>query len=113
MVSMTAAGRNGGPAALPVGVAVDQPDGDGRDLAALGGQRDLAGRGQPCFGVVRARRRVVPAAAEVALPFDQRDRDIPWQRQVAQHLVGIAAGQPDLVFERGQDLQASATGGQS
>jgi hypothetical protein len=42
-----------------VSAAVDQPDRHGRDLAALGGQRDPAGRGQPCLGVVRARRRVV------------------------------------------------------
>jgi hypothetical protein len=31
---------------------------------------------------------------------------LPRQGQVDEHLVGIAAGQPQLVFERGQDLPA-------
>src|SRR5215472_2106878 len=87
------------PGALPVGVAVDQADGHGRDLAALGSQGHLTGGGEPCLGVVRAGWRVAAAAAKVALAFDQRDRQLPWQRHVGEHLVGVTAGEPDLVFE--------------
>jgi hypothetical protein len=89
-----------------VGVAVDHPDGNRRDLAVLGSQHDLTDWRQSRFGVARAGRRVAAAAAEVAPSLDQRDRQLPLLGQVDEHLVGISAGQPQLALERCQELLA-------
>lgn len=65
------------PEAVAVGVAVDEPDGNWRDLAPLGRQGNLPGQRQASLRVMEAHRRITIAAAEIPALADQPYRHPP------------------------------------